>query len=88
LCTGVRTVALSILGPEGFEGADIYLDGVKLGEISEWLVTRIEVPLGIHEIRIEKAGYVPITQTLKYDFMGTANYSLPLRGKAKKLPTE
>lgn len=86
LCTGLKTVDLSIRAPEGFEGADIYLDGVKLGEISKWLVTRIEVPLGIHELSLEKAGYVTISKTLIYDLTSTGPYSLPLQGKAKRLP--
>jgi len=67
LCTGAQTVILEFHTSGTLAGAVIWLDDVRVGELSERDYDAVDVPLGAHELRIEKAGSVIWSKSVHYD---------------------
>lgn len=81
LCTGLRSVHVRMGGPDDLAGADIYLDNRRVAALSPSLaVADMEVPLGSHQVRVEKCGYTPWVTQLRYaeDSNGYVPIDVPL----------
>jgi len=67
LCSGIKTVSLRVYAPATLAGSMIWLDDLRAGELTENDYDEMDVPLGVHELRIEQNGTVVWTTTLRYD---------------------
>jgi len=81
LCTGESTLMLEILTKREFIGASVLLDGKQTAEIDGLMFARLEIPLGEHEIRIEKEGLVPFVRHLSYSGTDRGDQRLDLSGR-------
>lgn len=65
LCTGDLTFFLRINWTYELQGAQVYLDGRRV-QAADWAGPLLRVPVGGHELRIEKDGYEPIVKALDF----------------------
>jgi len=77
VCTGQESFLLHFNLPAELSGADWYVDGSPVE-----FVEPMEVPVGTHELRIEKRGYEPIVKQLRFDPGGPGRKLLDLIGEA------
>lgn len=56
LCTGEKYVELHLVGHSVHSGATVWLDGERVGELSNSGTYNQDVPIGIHLLRVEKGG--------------------------------
>lgn len=67
LCSGVKYVELNVVGDSVLTGAAVWLDGERVGELSGAGTFTLDVPLGIHELRVEEALGGSWRTELRYD---------------------
>jgi len=67
LCSDIKTVNLRVYAPATLAGAVIWLGDLRAGQLTENDYDEMDVPLGVHELRIEQHGTVVWTTTLRYD---------------------
>lgn len=77
LCTGELTFRLRINWSYEVQGADLYLDGVKIDR-EQWIGPFIEVTAGNHELRLEKPGIRPVVKSLSFGPEDRGNPELDL----------
>ncbi len=66
LCTGQLSFFMRLHRPsELLEGATVYLDGEKVNDYP-W-AGPFEIPIGEHELRIEREGYEPVVKHLEFE---------------------
>jgi hypothetical protein len=78
LCSGARYVDLNLVGESELAGAAVWLDGERLGELSRSGTFTWEVPLGVHELRIEIAGGGSWSTELRYDDSSSGHHRVPV----------
>lgn len=66
VCTGETTIAVHLLTRRELVGAEVFVDGVLAGQVDGLMSTRLEIPPGTHEIRLEKEGYPPLVRVVSY----------------------
>lgn len=67
LCSGARYVDLNLVGDSELGGAAVWLDGERVGELSRSGTFSFDVPLGAHELRIERPGGSSWSTELSFD---------------------
>ena len=67
LCSNEDFVELHILGPSSAAGSEVLLDTERMGELSALGTITLNVPLGKHRLRVEKAGVGSWSTELRYD---------------------
>jgi hypothetical protein len=85
LCTGEITFQLRLLVASDFLGAAVRLNGQPFATI-ENIQEDFELPLGRHELLIEKEGYAPIRKRLCLELTSRGDHRFDLRGAAQHRP--
>lgn len=67
LCSGLELVELNIVGSSKHGGATVLLDNVPLGALSRSGGFTTDVPLGLHELRLNKEGVGTWSTKLRYE---------------------
>lgn len=78
LCTGMKYVDLSLVGDSVLSGAAVWLNDVRVGELSQTGTFRFDAPLGTHELRVERAGGGSWSKELRYDESSAGDDRLPI----------
>jgi len=67
LCSGEKYVELHLDASSDLAGASIWLDGERIGEVAKSGGFSRDIPLGVHELRLEKLGVGFWSTKLDYD---------------------
>lgn len=78
LCSGTKYVELNFLGRKEFAGAIVWLDGKRVTQLDMDGDFCWDVPLGIHQLRIEKPGVGTWTAELRYEETSPGHDRLPI----------
>lgn len=78
LCSGTRYVELHLIASSNIAGASIWLDGKRVGEVSKAGGFSRDIPLGLHELRVEQSGVGSWTTELHYHGSSSGYDRLPI----------
>jgi hypothetical protein len=78
LCSGAKYVDLNLVGDSELAGAAVWLNGKRLGEFSRSGTFTWDVPLGVHELRIETASGGSWSTELRYDESSSGHHRIPI----------
>lgn len=78
LCSEAKYVKLSLVGDSELAGAAVWLDGERVGALSRTGTFTCDVPLGVHELRIERAGGGSWNRQLRYDESSSGHHRVPV----------
>ena len=77
ICARSRSVVVRVGGMPQLGGALLYIDGRHVGKLSPRLaVADIDVPLGRHELRVEKCGFRPWMTQVRFSSDSNGYFSI------------
>jgi len=78
VCSGARYVELNLVGDSELSGAAVWLDGERVGTLSKTGTFTWDVPLGVHQLRVERMGGGSWSTELRYDESGPGHHRVPV----------
>lgn len=78
LCSGDKYVEVHLVGSSDLAGAKVWMNGEVIGQLSVFGTFGLDVQLGSHKLRVEKAGGGSWSTELRYDESSSGYDRVPI----------